>query len=167
MRHGARRFADHRRARAWPALRKPKPKPPSQTPASDRPVFRAGVDVVRLDIRVIDDSGKPVSDLRPDEVEVIDSGTKEPVVLFQHIAPAGRSNSEARQRTIAAEISTNQGAPRGHLYVLVFDQDHLTSGAEQRVRQSAEKFLRQQVHARGPRGGVRPARPRPVAALHA
>ena len=127
---------------AWEERRKPQPKPPSQTPAPDRPVFRAGVDVVRLDIRVIDDSGKPVSDLRPDEVEVIDSGTKEPVVLFQHIAPAGRSNSEARQRTIAAEISTNQGAPRGHLYVLLFDQDHLTSGAEQRVRQSAEKFLR-------------------------
>ena len=115
---------------------------PSQTPASDRPVFRAGIDVVRLDIRVIDDSGKPVSDLRANEVEVIDSGTKEPVVLFQHIAPAGRSNSEARQRTIAAEISTNQGAPRGHLYVLVFDQDHITSGAEQRVRQAAETFLR-------------------------
>ena len=63
-------------------------------------------------------------------------------MLFQHIAPAGRSNSEARQRTIAAEISTNQGAPRGHLYVLVFDQDHITSGAEQRVRQAAETFLR-------------------------
>ena len=115
---------------------------PSQTPASDRPVFRAGVDVVRLDIRVVDGSGKPVSDLRPDEVEVIDSGTKAPVVLFQHIAPAGRSNSEARQRTIAAEISTNQGAPRGHLYVLIFDQDHITSGAEQKVRLAAETFLR-------------------------
>lgn len=115
---------------------------PSQTPPSDRPVFRAGVDVVRLDIRVTDESGKPISDLRADEVEVIDGGTKKPVVLFQHIAPAGRSNNEARQRTVAAEISTNQGAPRGQLYVLVFDQDHITSGAEQRVRQAAEAFLR-------------------------
>lgn len=120
----------------------PQAQAPSQTPTSDRPVFRAGVDVVRLDIRVTDESGKPISNLRPDEVEVIDSGTKEPVVLFQHIAPAGRSNSEARQRTVAAEISTNQGAPRGQLYVLVFDQDHITSGAEQRVRQAAESFLR-------------------------
>jgi len=120
----------------------PQAQPPSQTPVPDRPVFRAGVDVVRLDIRVTDESGKAISDLRPDEVEVIDSGTKEPVVLFQHIAPAGHSNNEARQRTIAGEISTNQGAPRGQLYVLVFDQDHITSGAEQRVREAAETFLR-------------------------
>ncbi|HKW01100.1 MAG TPA: VWA domain-containing protein, partial [Vicinamibacterales bacterium] len=97
---------------------------------------------MRLDIRVTDESGKPISDLRADEVEVTDGGTKTPVVLFQHIAPTGHSNSEARQRTVAAEISTNQGAPRGQLYVLVFDQDHITSGAEQQVRQAAETFLR-------------------------
>ena len=108
-------------------------------------MFRAGVDVVRLDIRVTDESGRPIDDLRPDEVEVIDGSTKQPVVLFQHIAAAGHNANEARQRTIAAEISTNQGAPRGQLYVLVFDQDHITSGAEQRVRQAAETFLRRRV----------------------
>lgn len=111
-------------------------------PQTDRPIFRAGVDVVRLDIRVTDESGRPIDDLRPDEVEVLDGSTKQPVVLFQHIAPAGHNANEARQRTIAGEISTNQGAPRGQLYVLVFDQEHITSGAEQRVRQAAEMFLR-------------------------
>ena len=100
---------------------------------------------MRLDIRVTDDSGRPIANLRPEEVEVVDGGTKQPVVLFQHIAAAGRDYNEARQRTIASEISTNQGAPRGQLYVLVFDQDHITSGAEQRVRLAAETFLRRRV----------------------
>ena len=111
-------------------------------PSADKAVFRAGVDVVRLDIQVTDDSGKPITDLRPDEVQVVDSGTREPVVLFQHISPAGRTKLEAEQRTVAGEISTNQGAPRGQLYVLVFDQDHITSGAEQKVREAADNFLR-------------------------
>jgi VWFA-related protein len=64
------------------------------------------------------------------------------VVLFQHVAASGRTHGESVQRTVASEISTNQGAPRGQLYVLVFDQDHITNGAEQRVRLAAEAFLR-------------------------
>ncbi len=120
------------------------PQPSVQPPAaqSDQPVFRAGVDVVRLDVRATDVSGKPIADLRPDEVEVIENGTRQPIVLFQHVAASGRTYSEAAQRTIAGEVSTNQGAPRGQLYVLVFDQEHITSGTEQRVRESAQTFLR-------------------------
>ncbi len=115
-----------------------------QTPAApaDQAIFRAGVDVVRLDVRATDASGRPVADLRPDEVEVLDAGTRQPIVLFQHVAASGRTYLEAAQRTIAGEISTNQGSPRGQLYVLVFDQLHITSGAEQRVRVAAEQFLR-------------------------
>src|SRR5262249_51315676 len=111
-------------------------------PQPDRPVFRAGVDVVRIDVRAVDETGKPIGDLRPEEVEIIDAGARQPVVLFQHIAASGRTHSESVQRTVASEVSTNQGAPRGQLYVLIFDQDHITSGAEQRVRQAAETFLR-------------------------
>lgn len=116
------------------------PAPPSAQ--SDQTIFRAGVDVVRLDLRATDASGKPIPDLRPDEVEVIDDGGRQPIVLFQHIVASGRTYSEAAQRTIASEVSTNQGAPRGQLYVLVFDQLHITSGTEQKVREAAETFLR-------------------------
>jgi VWFA-related protein len=116
---------------------------PQATPTqTDQPIFRAGVDVVRLDLRATDASGKPIPDLRPDEVEVIDDGGRQPIVLFQHIVASGRNYSEAAQRTIASEVSTNQGAPRGQLYVLVFDQLHITTGTETKVRESAEAFLR-------------------------
>ena len=49
------------------------------------PVFRSGVDLVRLDIRVTDDAGRPIADLRPDEVHVREEGVARPVVLFQHV----------------------------------------------------------------------------------
>ncbi|MBI3493833.1 MAG: VWA domain-containing protein, partial [Acidobacteria bacterium] len=51
------------------------------------------------------------------------------------------------QRTIAAQVSTNQGAPRGHVYVLVFDEAHIQPGREQRARLAAERFLRTRVRA--------------------
>ena len=120
----------------------------AQVPAtSDQqpPVFTSGVDLARMDIRVTDRSGKPITDLRPDEVQILEGGVVRPVVLLQHIADAGRSYVESAQRTIAAEISTNQGAPRGQLYLLLFDQEHITAGAEQKVRLAAERFLTARV----------------------
>ena len=117
-----------------------------------QPTFRAGVELVRLDVRVLDEQGQPLRDLEPDEVEVIEAGEPRPVVFFQHIEEPADSYADVASRTVASEISTNQGAARGHLYVLVFDQQHLAPGGEARVRQAAETFLRTRV-----RGGDRVA----------
>ncbi len=117
------------------------PDPANQKP----PIFTSAVDVARMDVRVTDRSGKAIADLRPDEVQIIEGGVARPVVLLQRIAEAGRTYAESAQRTIAAEVSTNQGAPRGQLYILLFDQEHITAGAEQRVRLSAERFIKERV----------------------
>jgi VWFA-related protein len=117
------------------------PAPAPQNP----PVFTSAVDIARMDVRVTDKSGKPITDLRPDEVQVIEAGVTRPVVLLQRVAEAGRTYAESAQRTIAAEVSTNQGAPRGELYLLLFDQDHITPGTEQKVRLAAERFIKEKV----------------------
>ena len=44
------------------------------------------------------------------------------------------------QRTIASEVSTNQGSPRGNVYVLVFDQLHIMPGNEQRKKSIRHKL---------------------------
>ena len=108
------------------------------------PVFRAGVELVRLDVRVIGADGKPVADLRREEIEVFENGQQRPIVLFQRIhEPAAAAATEAG--AVTRDISTNQGAPRGHLYVLVFDQQHISAGNEQRARHAAERFLRSRL----------------------
>ncbi len=105
------------------------------------PVFKAGVELVRLDVRVTDALGRPVRDLRPDELEVIEDGERRAVVFFQHIEEPAESYADVARHTVGGEVSTNQGAARGHLYVLVFDQEHITPGREQRVRQAARHFV--------------------------
>jgi VWFA-related protein len=109
------------------------------------PVFRSGADLVRLDLRVFDANGHPIRDLRADEIELMEDGRLRPVLLFQHVEEPSGPHADVARRTIAGEVSTNQGAPRGHLYVLVFDQHHITSGNEQRARIAAERFLRTRV----------------------
>ncbi|HVB38097.1 MAG TPA: VWA domain-containing protein [Vicinamibacterales bacterium] len=111
-------------------------------PPQGEPTFKAGVELVRLDVQVTNDAGRPIEDLRQNEVQVLENGRPRPVLFFQHVRQPSVSYVEAAARTIGGEISTNQGAPRGHLYVLVFDQDHITPGTEQKVRRAAEQFLK-------------------------
>ena len=111
-------------------------------PLQPAATFRAGIELVRLDVRVVGADGRPVRDLRQDEVEIVEHGDRRPVVFFQHIEEPTDSYAEVASRTVAGEVSTNKGAARGHLYVLVFDQIHLAPGNEQRARQAAERFVR-------------------------
>ena len=109
------------------------------------PVFKAGVELVRLDVRVTDAQGQPIRDLRQDEIEIVEAGAVRPIVLFQHLEEPRESYESTASHTIASEVSTNQGAARGHLYVIVFDQMHITAGGEQRARLAIEQFLATKV----------------------
>lgn len=110
-----------------------------------QPVFRSGAELVRFDVRVTDASGRPIADLRPEEIEIVDNGQVLKPLLFQHIEEPAGEYSEAALRSVSAQVSSNRGAPRGHLYLLVFDQSHLSPGNEPIVRRAAERFIRQHV----------------------
>jgi VWFA-related protein len=112
-----------------------------------QPVFRSGVDLVRFDVRVTDAAGQPITDLRPDEVEIVEKGKVLTPLLFQHVEEPAGQYGEAALRSVSAQVSSNRGAPRGHLYLLVFDQSHITPGNEQPVRRAAERFIRERVRA--------------------
>ena len=123
----------------------PLPSIQAQDRQESQPVFRSGVRLVRLDVRVVDDQNRPIADLRPEEITVTEGGVNRPILLFQRVSGSGGSYVESAQRTIASEISTNQGAPQGHLFVLLFDQDHIRPGNEQPARAAADAFLRDHV----------------------
>jgi len=109
------------------------------------PVFKSGVDLVRFDVRVTDANGKPVTDIRPEELEILENGQPLPLLLFQHITEPPGMYQEAALRALSAEVSSNRGAPRGHLYLLVFDQAHIAPGNELIARRAAETFVKTRV----------------------
>lgn len=111
----------------------------------DPPTFTSGVELARLDIEVVDSGGRPIRDLRPEEVDVVEDGVRRPVSFLQYVSEPIGSYDDAARRTVGAAVSTNQGAPRGRLYVLVFDQTHISPRNEQPARRAAERFLRARV----------------------
>ena len=118
-----------------------------QARGGPQPVFRSGADLVRFDVRVTDGSGRPLRDLRPEEIEIVEDGAALPILLFQHIDEPAGSYTEAAIRSVSAEVSSNRGSPRGHLYILIFDQAHITPGNEQIARRAAESFIKARVRA--------------------
>ncbi len=110
-----------------------------------QPAFKSGVDLVRFDVRVVDERGRPVTDLEPHEIDIRDAGTTLPVVLFQRVSEPAHSYVEDAIRAATAEVSSNAAFPRGHLYILIFDQQHIAPGNEQRARMAAERFIRRRV----------------------
>ncbi len=139
-------------------------------------VFRSGVDLVRLDIRVVDAAGRPITDLRPEEITITERGQTRPALFFQRVTEPTETYVDAAMRAVTAEVTSNDAFPRGHLYILIFDQAHITPGNEQRARLAAEAFIRQRVrpsdrvaiHAvpgPGPRLGFTADRTRAIEAL--
>jgi len=107
--------------------------------------FKSGVDLVRFDVRVVDERGRPISDLRPEEIVIEENGRALPVMLFQRVTEPAESYVDAALRAVTAQVSSNEAFPRGHLYILIFDQQHITAGNEQRARMAAEQFIRRRV----------------------
>lgn len=118
---------------------------PALALAQERSVFRSGTDLVRFDLRVVDAAGQPIGNLSPEEIEILEAGERRPLLVFQHIAEPAGVYTEAAVRAVSAEVSTNEGVPRGHLYILVFDQHHITPGNEQRARRAAQAFIERRV----------------------
>lgn len=112
---------------------------------TSQPVFRSGADLVRFDLSVVDETGRAITDLTAGEFEIIEAGSKRPVLLFQHIEEPAGTYVEAAVRAVSAEVSSNQGTPRGHLYLFIFDQQHISPGNEQPARRAAEAFIRRRV----------------------
>ena len=119
--------------------------PSAAQSAGAQATFRSGVDLVRFDVRIVDAAGRPITDLRQDEIDIAESGTPLPVVLFQRVTEPAGSYVDAALRAVTAEVSSNEAFPRGHLYILIFDQQHITPGNEQRARVAAEQFIRRRV----------------------
>jgi VWFA-related protein len=105
-------------------------------------VFHSTTEMVRLDLRVADAHGRPVTDLSADEVEVTENGQRRPVLLFRHLSD---EHGLTLVHAAEGEPTTNAVQTPGHIYVLVFDQSHLEPGHDQRARLAAGRFIERET----------------------
>jgi len=112
------------------------------------PVFRSRVDAIEIELRVIDAAGKPVTDLRVDELEVFDEGRKQAIVGFSHVSvpivppPAATA---APVLSSPADVATNRTAAASRIFVVMLDDLHVESGNSSELKKVARQFVERHV----------------------
>ena len=113
-----------------------------------QPSFRATVDVIEFDVRVVNDKGAPIVGLGADQFEVSLNGARRRVVsaaLVQYgpstapTAPAARGNSPSSIWSAPKPLSLTDSS--GRIFVLVVDAASFDAGSAGAVAQAARTFV--------------------------
>ncbi len=114
-----------------------------------KPQFRAGVELIQLDVAVLDDKRQPVRGLSAADFTVLDDGVAKPIRAFTPIELAARTRStEAAWATdVPPDVATNQvGQQDGRLVIILMDR----SIPAHEATLSAKKIAAAAVDALGP-----------------
>jgi VWFA-related protein len=120
------------------------PRPRTQDP---QPVFRAGIELVTVDVTALDNNtGRQVTDLTLKDFEVEIDGDRRQVTSAEYV------RSVDPLRVIGAPVkvvvpdetfssSNAKGAPSGRLILILVDQGNIRTGSARSVMNSAKKFV--------------------------
>jgi VWFA-related protein len=108
----------------------PQTPPPAQAPATpqtpqQQPVFRTGVDVIRLDVSVLDKDRQPIRGLTMEDFSVFEDGKLQTLVAVSEIESAEHDPSpSAWMRHVPRDVQSNDlvdQAGDGRLFAIVMD----------------------------------------------
>ena len=115
------------------------------TPPEQLEPFRTEVNYIRLDMYPTAD-GKPVMDLRQDEVEIFDEGEPQKLDRFEHVLVRGaRSQTTRREPSTVAEMREAAQDVRARLFVLFLDTEHVEFGPSFNVKGPLIQALNQLI----------------------
>ena len=113
-------------------------------PPAPQPSFRAGVQLVEVDVRVFDAQGRFVGDLTKDDFEVVESGEPQTIsalyMLGADAVVSPASNQPPNVSDPGRAAAVNPVAPQ--TWIFHFDLHHLTPGGGfDRARKAVEEFI--------------------------
>ena len=118
--------------------------------AQQLPVFRAGVELLEVDVSVVDDQGEPITDLSALEFTVSVDGEPRRVVSAQFIdlgaaAAAAAAHEPAlpgqAPAALAVSYTVNTAGHRGRLIVMAIAQESISFGEGRPAMWAAAEFL--------------------------
>ena len=135
---------------APPATPTPAPSSTSQTPAGqpqqDKPVFRTGTDLVRVDVVVLDKRGLPVPSLTTEDFELQEDGKPQEIRSFQYVKADGNPDADnelsltIRSRSHAAMEAAKDNV---RVFLIFWDEYHIGQLASAtRARSALMQFVR-------------------------
>jgi VWFA-related protein len=116
----------------------------SRTPVSAQeqppPRFQLSVDVTTLDVNVVDDRGKPITDLGPDDFNVRIDGNRRKVTTAEWVSLTGKADAPGAPAPPDG-YSTNDSASGGRLIVLAVDEPNIRFGGARAIVRAADAFI--------------------------
>jgi VWFA-related protein len=118
-------------------------------PDAQQPVFRAGVNFVRVDVIVTDRSGNPINDLKPEDFEVTEEGRPQKVETFKLIALDGGliPGPNGPPRQIRTDTDEEDEAARDdvRLFAIFLDDYHVRRETSMAAREPIARFVETQL----------------------
>ena len=120
--------------------------PAGQDQAPGQPVFRAGINFVRVDVIATDSRGNPILDLKPEDLAVTEDGKPQAIESFKLIKVTDRKDTTP-PREIRTSFDEESEAQREdvRLFAIFLDDYHVRRGASMYARQPIMRFLQNQL----------------------
>src|SRR5690349_17331283 len=108
------------------------PQPPQQPPIT----FRAEINYIEVDARVLDQQGKFVTGLKPEDFQVFEDGKPQKVSAFSLVnIPLERAARPLfASKPIEPDVRNNMQAADGRIYVIMLDDLHTSPLRSPRVK---------------------------------
>ena len=109
--------------------------------AQQPPRFQASVEVTSLDVAVVDDRGKPIVDLTPDDFNVRIDGNRRKVTTAEWVSLVSKPADAAAAPRAPDGYSTNDSTAGGRLIVIAVDEPNIRFGGAQAIAKAANAFI--------------------------
>ena len=120
--------------------------PQGPSPKPQVPVFRAGIELVTVDVTALDSNGRQVTDLTAADFQVEIDGDRRQVTSAEYVRSVDplRVIGAPHKVVVPDETfssSNSKGAPSGRLVMLLIDQGNIRTGSARAVMNSTKKFV--------------------------
>ena len=127
------------------------PPPPPTPPAGQdpqRPIFKAGINFVSVDVIVSDKNGNPILDLKPEEFSVSEDGKAQKIEQFSvvKIDPLAQVEGPTNGPIRSQQDEQREAArPEVRLFTILLDDYHVRRGNDMAVRKPLIDFIQNQL----------------------
>jgi VWFA-related protein len=127
--------------------------PPAQPQAADQaqqpPIFRAGINYVRVDVIISDKNGNPVADMQASDFDVFEDNKPQKIDTFKLIKLDGGTADAIKDppKEIRNDFDEESEAARDgvRLFAIFLDDYHVRRGTSMAVRGQLSKFIDTQI----------------------
>jgi VWFA-related protein len=126
-------------------------KPPAQPPTApdQQPIFRTGINTVRVDVIVTDRQGNPVTDLKLEDFEILEDGKAQKPETFRLVKIDTVTQPAYTQRTIRTRNDEETAAAdeNSRIFTFFLDDYHVRKETSMVVRKPVVDFIANQLAA--------------------